>query len=105
MTPAWFLAYHEIPELIQPWLVGLGVRDPERGGRDLADLTRRAGPACLELVARIAVQLDQVLPRCADPGMALVNLERFMAAVPRIETTLRNLAENPRAIEIVLQVF
>ena len=37
--------------------------------------------------------------------MALVNLERFMAAVPRLEATLGDLAENPRTTEIVLQVF
>ena len=105
MTVTWFLTYHGIPEIIERWLAGLGVSDPERGCRDLADLTRRAGPACLELVARIAVQLEQVLARCADPGMALVNLERFIAAVPRSETTLRHLAENPRTTEVLLQVF
>ncbi|MFI5454713.1 MAG: bifunctional [glutamate--ammonia ligase]-adenylyl-L-tyrosine phosphorylase/[glutamate--ammonia-ligase] adenylyltransferase [Isosphaerales bacterium] len=105
MTPAWFLAYHDIPEIIHPWLAGLGIRDPERGGRDLADLTRRAGPDCLELVARIAAQLDTVLPRCADPGMALANLERFVAALPGIASTLRQLADNPRTTEILLQVF
>ncbi len=37
--------------------------------------------------------------------MALVNLERFIAAVPRIDSTLRNLAGNPRTTEILLQVF
>jgi len=105
MTPAWFLTYHDVPELVHRWLAGLGLRDPQRGGRDLADLTRRAGPALLEPVARIAVQLDSILPRCADPGMALVNLERFMAAVPRIETTLGHLAASPRSTEILLQVF
>ena len=63
--------------------------------RDLADLTRRAGPGCLELLARIAVQLDAVLPRCADPGMALANLERFMAAVPRIELDARGAGGQP----------
>jgi glutamate-ammonia-ligase adenylyltransferase len=105
MTPTWFQTYHDIREIVERWLAGLGVRDPERGARDLADLTRRAGPECLSLVSRIAVQLDQVLPRCADPGMALVNLERFTAAVPRIEATLRQLAEHPRATEILVQVF
>ncbi len=43
MTAGWFLLYHEIPEVVQAWLARLGVRDPERGSRDLADLTRRAG--------------------------------------------------------------
>jgi glutamate-ammonia-ligase adenylyltransferase len=99
------LNYHDVPEVVQRWLASLGVRDPERGARDLADLTRRAGSSLLELLARIAVQLDQVLPRCADPGMALINLERFTAAVPRIADTLRQLAENPRMTEVLLQVF
>ncbi len=105
MTPTWFLTYHDVPELVHRWLSGLGVRDPERAVRDLADLTRRAGPGGLGLVARIAVQLDAVLPKCADPGMAIANLERFMAAVPRIESALEDLAENPRTTEILLQVF
>jgi [glutamine synthetase] adenylyltransferase / [glutamine synthetase]-adenylyl-L-tyrosine phosphorylase len=105
MNSTWFLTCHDVPELVQSWLSGLGVRDPERGVRDLADLTRRAGPAGLEPLARIAVQLDAVLPRCADPGMAIANLERFMAALPRIETALGELAENPRTTEVLLQVF
>jgi glutamate-ammonia-ligase adenylyltransferase len=105
MTAAWFLAYHEIPELIRPWLAGLGIRDPERASQDLADLTRRTGPGCLELVARIAVQLDAILPRCADPGMALANFERFVAASPSAAATLRSLVEDPRSTEILLQVF
>jgi glutamate-ammonia-ligase adenylyltransferase len=105
MTSGWFLTYHEIPELVRRWLAGLGVRDPERGARDLADLTRRAGPERLERVARIAVQLDAVLPRCPDPGMALTNLERFLAAVPRIDETLDELAADARTTEILLQVF
>jgi glutamate-ammonia-ligase adenylyltransferase len=105
MTSAWFLAYHDIPELIRPWLAGLGIRDPERAGRDLADLTRHAGDQGLELVARIAVQLEAILPRCADPDMALSNLERFAAALPRGTATLRQLADDPRSTEILLQVF
>ncbi len=105
MTAGWFLTYHEIPELVQRWLAGLGVRDPERGARDLADLTRRAGPASLGQVARIAVQLDAVLPRCPDPAMALTNLDRFLAAMPRLEQALHELAEDARKTEILLQVF
>jgi [glutamine synthetase] adenylyltransferase / [glutamine synthetase]-adenylyl-L-tyrosine phosphorylase len=105
MTSGWFLTYHEIPEMVRRWLAGLGVRDPERGARDLADLTRRAGPERLERVARIAVQLDAVLPRCPDPGMALTNLDRFLAAVPRLDETLDELAADARTTEILLQVF
>jgi glutamate-ammonia-ligase adenylyltransferase len=105
MTCNWFLKYHEIPELVERWLAGLGVRDPKRGARDLADLIGRAGPSGLESVARIAVQLDAVLPRCPDPGMALSNIERFLAAVPRLDQTLRELAEAARTTEILLQVF
>jgi glutamate-ammonia-ligase adenylyltransferase len=105
MTAAWFLTYHEIPELMIGWLAGLGVRDPERAARDLADLTRRAPGGCLELVARVAAQLDLVLPKCADASMALVNLERYLAAVPAIEPALANLADSPRTTEILLQVF
>jgi [glutamine synthetase] adenylyltransferase / [glutamine synthetase]-adenylyl-L-tyrosine phosphorylase len=105
MTAGWFLTYHEIPELVKQWLAGLGVRDPERGCRDLADLTRRAGAESLGDVARLAVVLDGILPRCADPGMALANLERFLAAVPRLSATLRNLAGDTRMAEILLQVF
>src|SRR5580692_6746700 len=70
MTTGWFLTYRDVPEVIERWLAGLGVRDPERGARDLADLARRAGPDCLDLVGRIAVQLEAVLPRCPEPGMA-----------------------------------
>jgi [glutamine synthetase] adenylyltransferase / [glutamine synthetase]-adenylyl-L-tyrosine phosphorylase len=105
MTAGWFLTYHEIPEVVQAWLARLGVRDPERGSRDLADLTRRAGVDSLPDVARLAVLLDAILPRCADPGMALANLERFLAAVPWLSATLRDLAGDTRTAEILLQVF
>jgi glutamate-ammonia-ligase adenylyltransferase len=104
MTADWFLTYHEIPELVQGWLAGLGVRDPERAARDLADLTRRAGTDRFPHVAKIAVQLDAVLPRCSDPSMALTNFERFLAGVP-LDATLRALADDGRMTEVLLQVF
>ena len=62
MNAGWFLQYHEIPELLEGWLTGLGVRDAARGARPI-DLARRAGPARLDRIARIVVQLDEVLPR------------------------------------------
>ena len=105
MNAGWFLTYHEIPELLQNWLSGLGVRDAERGARDLIDLTRRAGTGRLDRVDRIAVQLDSVLPGCPDPGMALTNLERFLGAVRRLDETLDQLVGDARTTEILLQVF
>ena len=105
MKAEWFLNYHDIPDLLQNWLVGLGVRNPERAGRDVRDLIKKAGPGCLNLIAKLAVQLDAVLPRCPDPGMALSNLERYVAAGPEHEPTLRKLVDNPRTTEILLQVF
>src|SRR5262249_22769622 len=105
MKAEWFLNYHDIPDLLQSWLVGLGVRDPERGERDVRDMVERLGPGSLDLVARLAVQLNSVLPRCPEPGMALSNLERYVAAGPDPAPTLTKLAESPKTTEILLQVF
>src|SRR5262249_14631497 len=105
MNAGWFVNYHEIPELLENWLSGLGVRDAERGARDLVDLTRRAGPGRPARVARIAVQLDAVLPGCPEPGMALTNLERFLGAVRQLDETLDQLVGDARTTEILLQVF
>ena len=102
MTVEWFLARHDVPELLEPWLADLGVRDAPRAARSLRDLVRKA-PTALDSIARLAVQLNGVLPHCPDPTMALVNLERFLAASP-LETTLYKLATNPRTTEILLQV-
>ena len=91
MNAGWFLTYHEIPELLQNWLAGLGVRDPERGARDLADLTRRAGPDGSTGSPGSPSSSTRSCRGCPDPGMALTNLERFLAAVPRIDETLDQL--------------
>ena len=98
-----FRALIENPEMIRLWLTGLGVRDAERAHRDLRDLTGRGVP--LRLVARLAGRLDAALPGCPDPGMALTNLERFVAASPEPEATLAGLVNHPKAVEIVVQLF
>ncbi|MGC8638481.1 MAG: bifunctional [glutamate--ammonia ligase]-adenylyl-L-tyrosine phosphorylase/[glutamate--ammonia-ligase] adenylyltransferase [Isosphaeraceae bacterium] len=105
MNADWFLSHHDDPEMLRSWLGGLGVRDADRGRRDLGDLIRSAGPDHLQLVARFAVALDNLLPRCPEPGMALSNLERFVNARGDGEATLRKLAENPKTAEVLLQVF
>ena len=98
-----FRALIENPEMTRLWLTGLGVRDAERAYRDLRDLTGRGVP--LRLVARLAGRLDASLPTCPDPGMALTNLERFVAASPQPEATLAGLVDHPKAVEIVVQLF
>ncbi len=98
-----FASLMENPEMTRLWLADLGVRDAERGFRDLRDLAGRGVP--LHLVAELAGQLDAALPRCPDPGMALTNLERFVAASPTPEATLDTLARNARATEIAVQLF
>jgi glutamate-ammonia-ligase adenylyltransferase len=100
-----FLAFHHIPDSLRGWLAGLGVRDPDRAARDLRDLVKHAGPGSLGALARIAVQLETVLPRCPDPGMALTSLERFIAAEQDPGPMLLDLATRPRTTEMLLQVF
>jgi glutamate-ammonia-ligase adenylyltransferase len=105
MNADWFQVHHDRIDVIHDWLTSLGLRDPERGVRDLRDLVERAGSPHLPLVARIVRQLDAVLPRCPDPGMALANLERFVGARPDPHPALEKLAENPKTTDTLLQVF
>ena len=99
----WFLAMLDDPATTRHWLASLGVRDSERGARDLRDLARRGGGPIL--VAKVAGHLHGFLPRCPDAGMALSNLERFVAASPSPAAVLQGLAERPRTIEVLVQLF
>ena len=105
MNLDWFVRQLEYPELTRKWLQGLGVRDLDRGARDMEDLARHAAPGPKGLLARVAVRLDTYLPRSSDPGMALTNLERYVAALRDPAAGLDRLASRPRTIEILLQVF
>src|SRR5690349_18973704 len=102
-TADWFLTLFEDAATLQRWLAGVGVRDTERGARDLRDLARRAGRP--ELLALVAGQLNALLPRCPDAGMALANLERFVAASRRPAAVLRDLTAHPRTTEVLVQLF
>ena len=98
-----FPAVLDDAEQVRLWLAGLGVRDAERGYRDLRDLSGRA--AATAQVADLGARLNRALPRCPDPGMALTNLDRFVAACPDPGGMIAHLVENPRAIDIVVQLF
>ncbi|GAC1468610.1 MAG: [glutamate--ammonia-ligase] adenylyltransferase [Isosphaeraceae bacterium] len=91
------------PMTTRLWLGGLGVRDSERGFRDLRDLAGMADPS-VPLPA-LALRLDAILPRCPDAGMALSNLERFIAACPEPAQTLALFSTSSRAPEIAVQIF
>jgi glutamate-ammonia-ligase adenylyltransferase len=105
MNADWFLSHHDDSEWLFAWLTGLGVLDVERARRDLHDLIKTAGPDHLDQLARLAVGLDSFLPRCPEPGMALSNLERFVAARGDGASALRKLAGSSRTTETLLQVF
>ncbi|MFO0956387.1 MAG: bifunctional [glutamate--ammonia ligase]-adenylyl-L-tyrosine phosphorylase/[glutamate--ammonia-ligase] adenylyltransferase [Isosphaeraceae bacterium] len=90
-------------EAARRWLRGLGVRDVDRGLRDLRDLARGDRPT--HLVAALLRLVEHALPGCPDPGMALTNLERYLAACPEPDASLALLVLDPRTVEILLQLF
>src|SRR5688572_4018227 len=57
-------------------LRGWDVRDFERGKSNLARIAEAVG---LDALTELCHPLSRLLPRCADPDMALNNLERFLA--------------------------
>src|SRR5262245_47778157 len=78
------------------------LRDPERGRRNLAALAAHLGPAALAELAPVAARL---LPRAADPDMALNNLERLLAQ-PAARAQLPRLVESRgRGLDAVLQLL
>jgi glutamate-ammonia-ligase adenylyltransferase len=83
-------------------LASWGVRDLARGQRNLATLAEYLG---IDDLAALAAALARLLPRCADPDMALNNLERFFAhpAGPALVSSL--LDNRARPLEILLGLF
>jgi glutamate-ammonia-ligase adenylyltransferase len=89
-------------EAARPMLHGWGVREPERGWRNLTHLAGSLGP---EKVCELTGPLGRLLPRCPDADMALNNLERYLAnadALPTLPVLLENRA---RGLETLLQLF
>src|SRR5437660_2141210 len=86
----------------RPLLTAWGLRDPERGHRNLAHLAEALPPDGLR---ELCTPLGRLLPRCPDPDMALNNLERFLAQ-PAGRDRLPQLVENrARTLEVLLQLF
>lgn len=78
------------------------VRDPDRGRRNLAGLAAHLGtPAFDELIPVIS----RLLPRTADPDMALNNLERLLARPPARKYLAQLVESRARGLDAVLQLL
>ncbi len=58
-----------------------------------------------ELLARAMPALLAALEEAATPDLSLVNLDRFIRSESHVTSTLLFLAENPRAVEILVRLF
>lgn len=87
----------EARPILQQW----GLRDAERGQGNLRHLAESVGA---DNLAELCQPLARLLPRCADPDMALNNFERFLAsgAGGLLPTLLEGRA---RTLETLLQLF
>ncbi|MEX0702636.1 MAG: glutamine synthetase adenylyltransferase [Planctomycetales bacterium] len=64
-----------------------------------------ATPECRQALARSLPMLLVALSETPAPDRSLVNFERFLQAVPDRTALLRRLAENPRAVEMLVRLF
>jgi glutamate-ammonia-ligase adenylyltransferase len=89
-------------EQARPLLHAWGLRDPERGWRNLGHL---AGAVGLDALRELCHPLGRLLPRCPDPDMALNNLERFLAnpAGAALLPALQD--QRARSLEVLLQLL
>ncbi len=85
------------------WLCGLGIVDVRRGQENLVGMAT-AG-VTLDLLAVICTQLEQHLPGCADPDMALSNLERFVRAARNPLAVGTLFERDPQALPTLLQIL
>jgi glutamate-ammonia-ligase adenylyltransferase len=92
----------ESNDAARPLLGAWKLRDPERGRRNLNHLASVVG---IDALRDLCSPLGRILPRSADPDMALNNLERFLAN-PAGAVQLPSLIENrARSLETLVQLF
>ena len=87
----------------QEFLRSLGVADLRHAHAALVNIA--AAGVTLDLVALICEQLAQALPRCADPDMALNNLDRFVAQARSPLGTGTLFERDPTALPSLVQIF
>ena len=85
------------------WLQSVGVKDTRRGHQDLVGL-RNAGITA-DLADTLGSLLSEHLGQTSDPGAALNNLQRFVAAVRSPVSLIALLERDPQALPTLLQIF
>ena len=86
----------------ESWLRDLKLVDTKRAHGNLLRLA--TGGITLDLMASLCDQLEQRLPVCADPDMALNNLDRFVAEA-RSPLSLATLFQrDPESLATLLQI-
>ena len=91
------------PALADPWLRGMGIVDPKRAHSNLVQMTAFGVP--LDLLLGICDQLEDHLPSCADPDMALNNLERFVLTARNPLAMGTFFERAPDSLPTLLQIF
>src|SRR5262249_40423604 len=91
-------SFEDARQLFHKW----NLRDPERGWRNLSHLARAIGVKTLKDLCQA---LGRLLPRCADPDMALNNLERFLANPAGAQQLPALKDSRARSLEILLQLL
>ncbi|NLS95160.1 MAG: bifunctional [glutamate--ammonia ligase]-adenylyl-L-tyrosine phosphorylase/[glutamate--ammonia-ligase] adenylyltransferase [Planctomycetaceae bacterium] len=87
----------------EAWLRSLKLENPKRAHGNLVRMA--TGGITLDLLAAICGQLQVRLPLCADPDMALNNLDRFVSAA-RNPLSLGALFErDPESLATLLQIL
>jgi glutamate-ammonia-ligase adenylyltransferase len=103
MDPETVIQLLDSPHRAAAWLAPLGVEDTARAHANLIAIAESR--ITLDLLSVMCAQLEQELPQLSDPGMALNNLDRFVAA-SRNPLSLGSLFERDlQALPNLLQIF
>ncbi len=86
----------------RPILHRWGLRDAERGWRNLTHLANEIG---LDPLRKLARPLARLLPACPDPDMSLNNLEHFLATPAGAQRLPTLMESRARVLETVVQLF
>ncbi len=97
------VCYLDDPAAAAGWLRGLGIVDVKRAHAGLVNMAE-AGMT-LDLLAVACRQLEKHLADCADPDMALNNLDRFTAAARNPLAIGTFFERDPAAMPTLLQIF